>query len=98
MLQPFRVILVALVGLAGCVHPPPPIQREIPLGAVPQKVVESFRVHAPQAQVKRVVEWFFNRRVVCYYFDYSDSNSSIKTVAITPKGEVTACDQHSTPK
>jgi hypothetical protein len=83
------IILLWVASLSGCVHPPAPTQKAIPLGALPQRVVETFNARFPDAEVKRVVEWFFNHRVVCYYIDYSRNGSSVRTVAITPKGEVT---------
>jgi hypothetical protein len=83
------VILLALISWSGCVHPPPPTQREISFDTLPPKVIARFNARFPGAEVKRVVEWFFNRRVVCYYIDCSQAGSPVRTVAITPKGEVT---------
>jgi hypothetical protein len=80
---------LCLVGLAGCIHPAPPTEKPISYAALPPLIAESFKKRFPNAEVKRVVEWFFDHRVVCYYINFSDPGFPPRTVAITPKGEVT---------
>lgn len=91
-----NIMLLGLATLTSCVHPPPPTQKEIPFAVLPQKVADTLIARFPNAEVKRVTEWSFNRKVVCYYIDYALAGSQIRTVAITPKGELTQYDEKPT--
>lgn len=92
------LLLLGLVWSIGCVHPPPPAQKEIPFSTLPAKVTQTLNARFPDAEIKKVVEWCFDGQVICYYIDYAQAGSPVKTVAITPKGEVTDYDRKSTSK
>jgi len=94
MIRAFGTLLLVMLTLGGCIHPPPPQQREVAFGVIPPKVIETFTSRFPDADVHRVVQWYFNRRVVAYYIDYTQSAEPVKTIAITPGGEVTEYGEH----
>ena len=98
MKLPLGFILIWLACLSSCVHPPPPTQKEVSPSTLPREVTETFNARFPATEIKKVVKWCFNRRVVCYYIDYSRAGSPVRTVAITPKGEVTEYEPRSTSK
>lgn len=93
MTRCISTVVLVLATMTGCIHPPPPVTREIAVSSLPRHVINSFNAHFPDAEISRVTGYSFNGKIVSYDFEFSRRGEAVRMASITPKGEVTLYDK-----